>query len=485
MLNNALVNTEKYLFMCSMVNRHKIAQHFSPISLAQYMASLYEISNATPVLKILDAGAGTGILAIALIERLQEISQIERVELTCYETDPAVIYTLRDNLTFAAQRSRFKVNWEIRTSNYLLDYAKNKKQKSIEKYDLIIGNPPYLKITNCAPEANCFPEYRGGTMNLYALFTSAGIDELKPNGEMVYVIPRSWTSGQYFQPLREKLNHNCEIRHIHLFRDRTSVFGSEIKQEVVVLHIKKSTLGTPYIVVSSSDSLIDIAHSKTVSVPRYLISDNIKYIPLPSSNADVDLLKAVNDWDNTLMSFSLPMKTGLVYPHRCKDKISKLEGPHCVPIFNSNHISNGRLLFHGRADDMYVDKQYSSLVHPNIKYLFVRRIAPKETKRRLNCVAYFPHQYPQYDYVSTHNSLNYIAFHNAPDDMLYGLFAIFNSTYYDRLYRIIDGTTQVNSNLLNVLPLPSQQQIMAIGSELHHCRNSDTSACDSILAAYI
>jgi methylase of polypeptide subunit release factors len=71
------------------------------------------------------------------------------------------------------------------------------------KYDVVIGNPPYMKIPKDAPEATAMPEICYGAPNMYFIFAAMGLFNLKENGEMVYIIPRSWTSGAYFKRFRE------------------------------------------------------------------------------------------------------------------------------------------------------------------------------------------------------------------------------------------------------------------------------------------
>ena len=43
------------------------------------------------------------------------------------------------------------------------------------KYDLIVGNPPYMKIAKDAPEALAMPDICYGAPNLYFLFATMGI----------------------------------------------------------------------------------------------------------------------------------------------------------------------------------------------------------------------------------------------------------------------------------------------------------------------
>lgn len=53
--------------------------------------------------------------------------------------------------------------------------------------------------------------------------------------------------------------------------------------------------------------------------------------------------------------------------------------------------------------------------------------------------------------------------------VVYGLYVLFNSTLYDCYYRILNGSTQVNSTEVNSMPVPSMDVIEARGKELIAC----------------
>lgn len=78
-------------------------------------------------------------------------------------------------------------------------------EKNPAKYDLVIGNPPYLRVMRDNPAALAMPAVVHGAPNLYFLFASMSLFNLKQESEMVYIIPRSWTSGAYFTAFRQYL----------------------------------------------------------------------------------------------------------------------------------------------------------------------------------------------------------------------------------------------------------------------------------------
>ena len=71
MLDFAINATIEYIDHMPKSQRKKYGQFFTSKETAAFMAGLFEIPNECQTLSILDPGAGSGILSIALLERLQ------------------------------------------------------------------------------------------------------------------------------------------------------------------------------------------------------------------------------------------------------------------------------------------------------------------------------------------------------------------------------------------------------------------------------
>ena len=69
--------------------------------------------------------------------------------------------------------------------------------------------------------------------------------------------------------------------------------------------------------------------------------------------------------------------------------------------------------------------------------------------------------------------------------VVYGLYVLFNSTLYDCYYRILNGSTQVNSTEINAMPVPPMSIIEAMGKELIRVRDMSEESCNNILRSYI
>ena len=56
-----------------------------------------------------------------------------------------------------------------------------------------------------------------------------------------------------------------------------------------------------------------------------------------------------------------------------------------------------------------------------------------------------------------------------------------NTTLYDKYYRILNGSTQVNSTEVNNIPVPPIETIEKIGNRLIKAENLTTECCDEIV----
>ena len=111
------------------------------------------------------------------------------------------------------------------------------------KYDMVVSNPPYFRIPRNDPSAQAMPTVVHGAPNLYFLFAAMSLFHLKPGAEMVYIIPRSWTSGLYFTYFRKYLLSRGKLEHIHLFGSRDKVFKEEeVLQETMIIKVKRQRI---------------------------------------------------------------------------------------------------------------------------------------------------------------------------------------------------------------------------------------------------
>ena len=470
MIDYVTTATTKYIEQMPKAQRKKYGQFFTSKETAVFMAELFDLQSVSGPVSILDPGAGSGILSTALIERMQRVASITKIELVCYESDTNILELLRSNLDWVCDHATKKIEYKIISDNYILSQVADYNHMLWEspnspKFDCVIGNPPYMKIPKDAPEALAMPDVCYGAPNLYFLFASMSLFNLKDAGEMVYIIPRSWTSGAYFKKFRQKFLDEGALEHIHLFVSRDKVFEKEsVLQETIIIKEKRTAVKPQNVTITTTQSNADF-----------------------STNAEeVEVLKRLNRLPDTLPSIGLKMKTGLTVDFRNREALRDHAEANAVPLFYSQHIKSGKVEFPIGKESEYLVTEQNGLLQKNSNYLFVKRFTAKEEHRRLQCGVYLARKHPEYDEISTQNKINFICGqHELSECVVYGLYVLFNSTPYDCYYRILNGSTQVNSTEINSMPVPPMNMIEAMGKALIRSKDMSEASCDNILRSFI
>ncbi len=493
MLDNTLNQTHIFLEKMPKSNRKKIGQFFTSTETARFMAKMFSFENVKSEISILDPGAGTGILSVAMIERI--VSELPNIfiKLTCYETNPDVLPILKKNLDYVKSICADRLEYGIVEEDYILSQSNDFQDNLLAsknpcKYDFVIGNPPYLRVMRDNPAALAMPQVVHGAPNLYFLFASMSLFNLKDDAEMVYIIPRSWTSGAYFKAFRRYLLSVGKIESIHLFVSRDKVFNSEqVLQETMIIKLKKTAEKPGNVLITSTNSSADFENISCLEVPYdAVVSGDELYVYLPTSKEEIDVIKKINMYHTTMPDEGIKMKTGIVVDFRQWEELRKAPGEHILPLFYSQHIRDGRVNHQpsGKEFDWIIDKK-PGLIQKNKNYVFVKRFTAKEERRRLQCGVYSPSDFKEYEYIGTQNKINFVDRTDGSEmdsQTTYGIYALLNSTLFDMYYRILNGSTQVNSTEINNIPIPPKDIIKIIGEQLIQSDDLSTDNCDRIIS---
>lgn len=279
--------TKEYVEQMPKSKRKKYGQFFTSRQTAVFMAEMFEIPKNKKFVSVLDPGTGSGILTAAIVDRLNEIPNVETIELVCYENNSDIIELLQSNLEWMKNHTSKKIVYEIKQENYILSQSDNyngtfSAELNPKFYDFVIANPPYIKLLKNAPEAMSMQDVCYGAPNLYFLFAAMSAFNLKENGEMVYIVPRSWTSGAYFSKFREKFFDGMVLEQIHLFESRDKVFEIEsVLQETMIFRAKKTLKRPEKILVTTTKDNSDFKNRTEYSAPYAIVvhgTDNYIYI---------------------------------------------------------------------------------------------------------------------------------------------------------------------------------------------------------------
>ena len=134
--------TEEYLTKRPKTIKKELGQYFTNHKIASYMAEMIKRVNV-PVIRILDAGAGTGILTIFSAIRSLKLGQ-KRIHAVLYEIDKDLYLNLTENmkyLTHIFKKQGGKFTFKIYNKDFVLD----RPDKSNMDFHISSINPPYFK----------------------------------------------------------------------------------------------------------------------------------------------------------------------------------------------------------------------------------------------------------------------------------------------------------------------------------------------------
>ncbi|MDR0415430.1 MAG: Eco57I restriction-modification methylase domain-containing protein [Prevotellaceae bacterium] len=466
-------------------------QFFTPKKIADFMGSL--ASTGKKQIDILDPGCGTAILTCSLIESIvKRHPQIEDIHLVAYETDCNLISLSEKSLSYLKDwlsKKGIYFQYIIHIQDFILDNygCLNRSScfsfESKQNFDFIISNPPYFKLSKEDDRVKAAKVVINGQPNIYSLFLALASRMLKDDGEMIFIVPRSFTSGRYFNLFRNYFFQYVRMNFIHLFDSRKDTFAKDhVLQETLILRAIKKRSSDPKIIVSTCDGLHDIEQSKE---KKYLQKDLIDYqskekiIHLPTSNKDeliIDLFKA---WSGSLNRYDIQISTGPVVAFRTQEYIREIYENGSVflaPLYWLHNVAKMEVIYPlskaGKGQYIQICDRTRAYLIPNRNYVFLRRFSSKDDKSRLVAAPYF--STPNNPYcIGVENKLNYIyrpKGHLERTEVM-GVAALLNSNLFDAYFRTFNGNVNVSATELRAMPMPPLEIIKKIGKELIQLNN--------------
>ena len=492
-LEYAEVLGQTYLALVNSEDRKNVGHYQTPAPVAKFMAecSLYLETN----MRVLDPGSGTGILSAAVCEAAHSAKAVKTLHVDAYETNLLLARLTGMALEFSKDwlgRRGVTLTFDVINDDFVLGHTPTLEGtlRSVwqregpdaphPEYDLIISNPPYFKIGKDDPRAVAWPSVVHGQPNIYALFMAISAKLLSESGMLAYIVPRSFASGPYFRRFRETFFRRVVPTAIHLFASRRDVFQNQtVLQESLIIaarrRAKDESPGVSQVLVSHSKAAHDLANRQRLMVGIDAILDpgsKNRVLSIPACQRDLELLRVVRTWPNTLRSLGLEISTGPVVPFRAtRFLLADAGNRRCAPLLWMHHVKPMRTEWPaagtGKPQWIEVAPRSMKLLVKDSTYVLLRRFSAKEEKRRLVAAPLFRGSLNT-DFVGLENHLNYIrgVSEELDEDMAHGVSALLNSIFLDRYFRISNGNTQVSATELRAMPLPAEQDIRSIGQDV-------------------
>ena len=297
-------------------------------------------------LKILEPSIGVGNFLPTLIEKY---SDIQNVTLDVVDIDADSIETLKELVKKLSIPENFHINYIV--DDFLLHNFN-------ERYDIIIGNPPYKKLTK---EKKLLNAYRADacnkdTNNIFAFF----IEKAMKIGDVVsFVVPKSLINSPEFNKTRD-IMRNKRISHIADFGEKgfrkvkietisfcidtrkkpqeTTVesYITETIQKQQQAYLTDTTF--PYWIIYRNKDFDNVANEMTFNVFK-AYRDRVITKALTKRQGKIRVLKSRNIGDNEIID--IPDYDSYVDDIKGLDVAKFLNAPNCVLLPN--------LTYHPRA----------------------------------------------------------------------------------------------------------------------------------------
>jgi adenine-specific DNA-methyltransferase len=336
-------------------------------------------------------------------------------------------------------------------------------------YDLVIGNPPYGRVTLNPETRERFRRSLYGHANLYGLFTDLAVQLTRPGGVIAYVTPTSFLAGEYFKELRTVLAIEAAPANIDFVSVRKGVFEDAL-QETLLATYKRSEAKSPKAAESSVHfiSPVDSDRMNVASAGTFVLPVPVGNPWLiPRTNDQQRLIGCLRNFNHRLRDYGYEVSTGPLVWNRHKKQLSSQPVKGALPLIWAECVTaNGSFVF--RADKKnhqpyFIPADGDDWLISRKPCVLLQRTTAKEQNRRL-IAAELPWKFlSEHGAVVIENHVNMIRPINGDPPVPPKLLSTFlNTEVVDKAFRCLSGSVAVSAYELEALPLPPPECLAPI-----------------------
>jgi adenine-specific DNA-methyltransferase len=467
-----------YTSLLPEANRTKAGVFYTPPPLTSRLLDMAETAGVNwATARVIDPACGGGAFLAPVCARkiphlhgLKPTEIIEHIEshLTGWDIDP-----------FGAWLSQVFV--EILLRNILDEAAVNMKslvrvcnsletplEGMNEKFDLVIGNPPYGKVKSTPAIRTRYKESLYGHPNLYGLFTHLATELAAINGIVALVTPTSFLSGEYFKHLRRLLRNRVQPIEMDFVDVRKGVFDGVLQETMLTTYqrkrspvdkVKINELKTP-----RSGGVLHVPIG-TVTLPEEFTAPWI----IARSPNQITAMSAMRSMPARLKDWGYTVSTGPLVWNRHKTQLKKRMGKDNLPVIWAESIrQDGTFEFRAEKSN---HQPYFELMKGD-DWLVIRkpcillqRTTAKEQEKRL-VAASLPASFARRGVV-IENHLNMILPSNGKPLVDPELLSVFlNSKAANKAFKTISGSVAVSAYELEAFPLPDPASLKELAGAI-------------------
>ncbi len=325
------------------------------------------------------------------------------------------------------------------------------------RFDLVIGNPPYGRVTLEPEIRDRYRRSLHGHANVYGLFMDLGVRWARPGGVVAYVTPTGFLGGRYFKELRKLMAREAPPVAIDLVTSRKDVF-SGVLQETLLATYKKDggdRRADVHVISLRSETALEVSHAGSFSLPELSTDPWL----IPRDDRQVELIERLRHMPHRLSDYGYKVSTGPLVWNRHKPQLHVNPVAGSVPILWAECVTSD-----GRFQHRTEKKNHKPYLKPKKGQewlliedpcVLVQRTTAKEQRRRLLAAELPARLIRKLGPVSVENHLNMVRpVVETPAVSLRVIAAILNSEVVDAAFRCISGSVAVSATELEALPLP-------------------------------
>jgi adenine-specific DNA-methyltransferase len=200
---------------------------------------------------IIDPACGDGRFLEKIVERIIKYSPREKLSENLqfvygWDIDEIAIKQAIEKLDVLIKPFNIKINWNIFKTNslYKIEIKNNlfTFQNNSQKFDFIVGNPPYIRIQHLEKnERNFIQNYYQfckGATDIYIAFYELALNLLKENGKCGYITPNTFFNTETAKNLRKYFEKNQNLIQITNYKD-IQLFDDATTYSAIVIFDKK------------------------------------------------------------------------------------------------------------------------------------------------------------------------------------------------------------------------------------------------------
>ena len=198
--------------------------------------------------RIIDPACGDGRFLVEVAKRIIEFSpkndlkqNLERVY--GWDTDPNAVKECIDNLN---ELVSIPIDWNVRQTNsikHIQTQSLFSQKDKAEKFDYIVGNPPYIRIQHLDIEQrqyiqNNYTFCKSGSTDIYIAFFELCLSLLNNDGVCGLITPNTFLSTETARPMRQYFAENKSLRQLTNYGD-AQLFDNATTYSAITVFDKK------------------------------------------------------------------------------------------------------------------------------------------------------------------------------------------------------------------------------------------------------